>query len=462
MRAEHTTACARGWPLHLLGEQQDAAITLTLAPEPPVPLPRDFTGLGYEMSSVAPLGLLSAENGRYVRLVEQLGRHGVIRVGGIVADYTRYDANGTIAAEPKRTVLTQASLQQFGVFLRRTGWTAIWSVNFAQGTQEEAAEEARAVAAALGDRLQMFEIGNEVENYGRGEHPFRTPPYRYETYRGEYERWRGAMLRAVPEARFAAPDTASSIEWVERMATDAHGSVQLLTTHYYRNGQQRGTADQLMLPDDALEAKLIRLRTAARSSGIPWRMCETNSFYGGGRPGLSDTFLGALWTLDFMLLLARYGCAGVNMETGVNQLGFISSYSPVQDDGKGTQRAGVPYYGMLAFTEAARECTHVHAAVVPGGVAGLTAYALGDARRVRSVVLVNRGPVGCDVSLERLGLQRMRATRLTAPALDSTTDVRFGGGAVDADGAWKAVPAEMSPGERVAVGAGSAVVLRGE
>ena len=152
LRAAQTAACALATPLHLLGEQQGAAITLTLAPEPPVPLPRDFTGLGYEMSSVAPLGLLSAENGRYVRLVEQLGRRGVIRVGGIVADYTRYDANGTIAAEPKRTVLTQASLQQFGGFLRRTGWTAIWSVNFAQGTQDEAAEEARAVAAALDSR----------------------------------------------------------------------------------------------------------------------------------------------------------------------------------------------------------------------------------------------------------------------------------------------------------------------
>lgn len=71
---------------------------------------------------------------------------------------------------------------------------------------------------------------------------------------------------------------------------------------------------------------------------------------------MSDTFIGALWTLKVMLLLAQYGCAGVNMETGVNQLGFISSYSPIQDDTKGVNSAGVPYYGMLAFATAFADC----------------------------------------------------------------------------------------------------------
>ena len=67
---------------------------------------------------------------------------------------------------------------------------------------------------------------------------------------------------------------------------------------------------------------------------------------------MSDTMVGALWTLDYMLLLAQNGCAGVNIETGVNQLGFISPYSPIQDDLHGLNSAGVPYYGMLAFAEA--------------------------------------------------------------------------------------------------------------
>ena len=61
-------------------------------------------------------------------------------------------------------------------------------------------------------------------------------------------------------------------------------------------------------------------------------MCETNSFYGGGKDGVSNSFAAALWTLDYLLVLASYGCAGVNMETGVNHLGKISYYSPISDD----------------------------------------------------------------------------------------------------------------------------------
>jgi hypothetical protein len=159
-----------------------------------------------------------------------------------------------------------------------------------------------------------------VENYYRGKKPFRNAPYDYETYRKEYGDWRGAILKAVPRVGFAAPNTASSVAWVERMAADANGDVQLLTTHYYWNNQSRGSAEQLLVAPPRLKDILTRLRTASRQSGIPWRMCETNSFSGGGLPGVSDTFVGALWTLDFMLLLAQYGCAGVNIETGVNQL----------------------------------------------------------------------------------------------------------------------------------------------
>ncbi len=439
---------------------QSSAIALLLAKSAAVPLAADFTGLGYEMSSPARPGLLSAENVRYARLVKQLGVRGVIRVGGIVANYTRYEPDGTPKTEPKDTVMTRAALEQFAGFLRATGWTAIWSVNFAQGTLEEAVAEASAVAAVLGDRLQSIELGNEVEDIDKGAKPFRTPPYTFEKYRAEYARWRAALLAAVPGLRFAAPDTAHSTEWVEQMAAGAHGNVQLLTTHYYRGGQTKATAEQLQQPDPNLPATLARLRVAAQTSGIPWRMCETNSFFGGGRPGLSDTLLGALWTLDYMLLLAVSGCSGVNMETGVNQLGFISSYSPIQDDEHGVQSAGVPYYGMLAFAEAARGCTEVHAVDVPGETEGLTAYALGQSGRVRSVVVVNRGAVDRPVSCSSLGLRRAEKMELRGPSLESTSGVSFAGASVAADGSWRpGLPPDKGRGA-VMVKAGSATVLR--
>ena len=413
------------------------------------------------MSSVAPLGLLSADNHRYVRLVRGLGPEGVLRVGGIVANYTRYEPNGTIAADRENTVITRASLEQFAVFLTKIGWKAIWSVNFAQGSIDDAVAEARAVAGILGSRLLALEIGNEIENYARGAKPFRNPPYDYETYRSEYNQWHAAIFKAVPGVNFAAPDSASSVEWVERMAKDSHGDVQLLTTHYYRTGQRNGSAQQLLDPDPRLKDVLTRMRAASQASGIPWRMCETNSFSGGGLPGVSDTFIGALWTLDYMLLLAQYGCSGVNIETGVNQLGFVSSYSPIQDDGKGINSAGVPYYAMLAFAEAMKGCDQCLPVDIDAHGTNLTAYLIGTSARPRSVVLVNRDrSQDARVSVGELGLNRLSAMRMLSPAPDSKTGVTFAGVSVDASGAWKAREVEHIHDGRVTVPHMSAVVLR--
>ena len=60
-------------------------------------IPPGFTGLGYEISSVARPGLLNAQNSVYVQLVRTLGAQGVIRVGGNTADYASYSANGAAA-----------------------------------------------------------------------------------------------------------------------------------------------------------------------------------------------------------------------------------------------------------------------------------------------------------------------------------------------------------------------------
>lgn len=429
---------------------------------PPVRVPADFIGLGYEMSSVAPIGLLSKSNTRYLHLFGNLAPQGVLRVGGIVADYTRYNADGTIRTGIHDTVVTRQSLEQFAEFLRTTGWQSIWSLNFAQGTIAEAVEEARAVSSVLGSRLLALEIGNEVDAYGNGAHPFRPSPYTYETYRAEYSKWHAAITQAVPGAAFAAPDTTThAVGWDTRMAEDAHGDVQLLTTHYYRDSQQHGTAEELLTPDPKLAEQLMQMHAASQKSGIPWRMCECNSFFGGGRPGVSDTFVGALWTLDYMLLLASGGCAGVNMETGVNQLGFVSSYSPVQDDGHGVNFAGAPYYGMLAFATAFKGCGQAFPLHVAAQGQRVTAYALGSGGKPRAAVIVNRdASVEAKVSLTGLGLRSCTALRLTAPSADSKTGVQFGGAAVQDDGRWSAATAEPVRDGHVKVPAMSAVVLR--
>lgn len=453
-----SAALAFPWPAFGHAETGNE-LRLQLAGESPVEVPADFMGFGYEMLSVATPGLLSTGNHRYLELIRGLGSKGVLRVGGIVADYTRYAPDGTAMDDCKNTVITHRSLEEFAAFLRATGWTAIWSVNFAQGTIAQAVEEARAVSEALGSSLLAIELGNEVENYGRSQ-PFRPNPYTYETYRREFDEWHAAIVAAVPGVRFAGPDTAQSLEWVERMAKDADGKIQLLTTHYYRNGQRRGSAEQLLTTDPRLEDVLVHMRAASRQSAIPWRMCEINSFSGGGLPGVSDTFIGTLWTLDTMLRLAQNGCCGLNLETGGNQLGFVSSYSPIQDDGHGVNSAGAPYYGMLVFAQAFSGCDQLLPLKSDNSSEGVTAYAFGTGGKPFSAVIVNRSKAGVRVSVADLGIKQASVLRLTAPSAGSRTGVIFGSAAVDADGRWKLKSGEKLRDESVFVPAMNAVVLR--
>ena len=79
----------------------------------------DFVGLGYEISSIARSGLLSASNGVYTQLVRTLGRAGVIRVGGNTSDYASYSAKGKAVSVPKGTVVNRESLSSWVRFLMR-------------------------------------------------------------------------------------------------------------------------------------------------------------------------------------------------------------------------------------------------------------------------------------------------------------------------------------------------------
>jgi hypothetical protein len=169
---------------------------------------------------------------------------------------------------------------------------------------------------------------------------------------------------------------------------------------------------------------------------------------------------GALWTLDFMLLLAQYGCAGVNIETGVNQLGFISSYSPIQDNGRAVNTAVAPYYGMLAFAEAMAGCHEVLPTDFDAQGVNLTAYVLGDEGKPRSIVAVNRDMQDAHLSIADLRMGNLSALWMSAPSPDSKTDVTFGGASVDQDGRWKARSQERISNGAIIVPKMSAVVLR--
>ncbi|HEX4810919.1 MAG TPA: glycosyl hydrolase family 79 C-terminal domain-containing protein [Bryobacteraceae bacterium] len=429
-------------------------------------IPADFIGLGYEISSVARPGPLSGRNRTYVKLVQALGADGVIRVGGNTSDYSSFAPDGQAVSAPKATVVNDANLRELGAFLDATSWKLIWGLNLGSSTEQQVVEEARAVVAAVKDKLLAFEIGNEPDLFGRGS-AHRAKGYDYDDYMKEYRHYKTAIRAKVRNAPFAGPDVASATDWVTRFATDERNDLKLLTHHYYREcANPASTLDKLLHPDPKLAPELEKLRAASAASHVPYRICETNSFCGGGRPGVSDTFGAALWVLDFMFVLACAGAAGVNIETGVNQLGFISSYSPIVDDEHGTFSAKPEYYGMLAFAQAKQG----HAVIVDYDSAGvnLTAYAVLNDRNRLSVIIVNKdASSNADVRIAtNKRFLQATALRLTAPSLNSKDGVMLGGSGVLAQGEWKPRPVEHLPvqsGEcEIGVPAASAAIVKWE
>lgn len=185
---------------------------------------------------------------------------------------------------------------------------------------------------------------------------------------------------------------------------------------------------------------LERMRAASKSSGVPYRICETNSFSGGGRPGVSDTFTAALWALDYFCVLAWHGAGGVNLETGVNQLDFVSSYSPIADDRHNRYQAAPEYYGMLAFAEGCRG--ERVALSYDADAVNLTAYASVGADHVLRLAMVNKDEAtNADVRIATgSGTTSAQMLRLAAPSLESKTGVTLGGAVMDAGGVWRARP----------------------
>jgi hypothetical protein len=250
-------------------------------------------------------------------------------------------------------VVNDAVLKDLGGFLEATGWKLIWGLDLGKGSEADAIAEAQAVLSIAGKNLLAFEIGNEPDLFSGAKH--RPPGYSYDDWLAEYRRYKTALRGRFPGIPFAGPDAAGKTDWVTRFAADEGKDAVLLTQHYYREGQNpTSTIEKLLGPDPKLQPRLDQLSAVSKSSGLPYRICEVNSFSGGGRPGVSDTMAGALWVLDYMFTLAANGCAGVNMETGVNHRDFISSYSPIGDDEKGHYSAKPEYYGMLAFSLAGK------------------------------------------------------------------------------------------------------------
>jgi hypothetical protein len=336
-----TAACSvAAARLHAQG-QSKVQVALSIPKDTTGPhMPIDFVGLSYEVQQLADPSFFSAQNGGLIREFKALSSTGVLRLGGNTSEFAywkptpdspepKHPEVREVTGEPKAQyyAVTAEAVRNLAEFLQATGWTCLYGIGMGTNTPARAAEEAAFVAATLGNRLQYFQVGNEVDLFAR--HLRDPKTWSAKTYLEEWLTLARAIAARVPAAKFGMPDVVGAVSWLTEIA-DQWPSIQgppqvtTLTHHYYFGGP--ATNPDVNIPNLLKPATMQKVQntaniaTAAASRiGARVRMTEGNTCYRGGKPGVSDVFAAALWSADYSLLLASNDYSGINLHGGTGK-----------------------------------------------------------------------------------------------------------------------------------------------
>jgi hypothetical protein len=345
-----------------------------------------FVGLSYEKSSLCE-SLFSVSNADFLGLFQRLAP-GVLRVGGNSVDQSVWTANGPGGTKGQIAPSDVASL---AAFVKSAGWQCIYGVNLggaATGatTPALAAAEIAYAVQQFGSSLIGVEIGNECDGYGAPGSYF-AGTWSLAAFQQLWGQFRSAILAQTPGVSITGPASGSNVStWTVPFGQSVTRSdISHLSQHYYRGNGQASTATTatLLAPDPNLVNCLSILSAGARSIGIPYRISECNSFFGGGAQGVSDSAASALWALDFLFCCAKGGASGINFHGG-----GVSSYTPITNQPGSMFGARPEYYGMLLFTLAGQGAL-CQTEVSAGGL-NVTAYAIKNETGGMSLVVINK------------------------------------------------------------------------
>jgi hypothetical protein len=318
-------------------QESVAEISLTLGTAKTTTVPRDYLGFSCETAQLADPTFFDPGNRELVSLFQTLAPEGILRLGGNSSEFCwwKTSANDQPPELPESarrddnwmphefTAIEPIAVDNLAGFLEATGWKVIYNLNLGTGMPERDAEEAAYVARKLGKRLLYFQIGNEPEYYCNANNRLRAQDWNFDKYLTQWMTFAQAVIACVPEAKFGGPDVGSNAQWVIRFAREAPqelpGRIVACSGHYYVMGppdDPRATIERLLAPDRRVDRDVPRVISVAKENNIVYRMTEGNSCYRGGKPGVSNAFCSALWAADYLLKLASFGCAGVNLHGG--------------------------------------------------------------------------------------------------------------------------------------------------
>ena len=464
-----------------------AALNVSVAAGPTTAtLPQDFLGLSLETTALASPAL-TTDAPVLGNLLRGLGP-GLLRVSGASVDHTQWLIPPARLEPWSSATIGPSDLERLAALMRASGWRLLLGLNLGHLLRGALVEEARTASSLLGPSLAGVAIGNEPDIFTTaapapfrpllGGTPLRTRGWALDGFLAQSRSVREALAAGGVSVPVYGPETATET-WLTAYGAAEHVGLAALTPHLYplircRAGRPLAhgpTAGSLLSRAvAALEGRQVaRFMAAASGSGLPLRVDETNSVACGGQPGMSNTFASALWALDYSLIAASHGVAGLNFHGGLGPCarggGIISPwYSPLCTLPSGALSARPELYALLALR------TLEGSAFVPVSyrtAANVSVYALRAPDGTLHVVIDDmRVPPPRRHHRHAAPLPPLHVTlhvapsyqsasvvRLLAPGLDSREGVTLGGSSLRPDGTLPA-PAP-SP---VAGAAGSFVV----
>ena len=422
----------------------DVPVTVVVdTAKPGLTIPQDFLGISYEKTALLESHFMPG-NTVFVSLHRNLGQ-GILRLGGNKVELTRWQAATNPASLDKRAdrsaVIGPDTLDELYAFLKAIDWKCLHGLNLA-GNQPRASAGEAAYALKIGaGSVLAFEVGNEPNLYS--DHKLRQQGYDCATYLTEASAAIDVIRGQNPGVMLAGPATAfRNDHWFEDAVAGLKGRLAIATSHSYAlsggstnpKSNKFPDAANLLLPDTIARAMAMvdAHRLAAKAAGMRYRLAECNSVSNGGRAGVSDTFVAALWATDFLFSVAEHGADGMNFHCNFKP----DSYSPITwSKADGAYAVNPIYYAMLAFKEAGR------GRILPASVTGeanVTVHAaLGTDGKLR--LLLTNKDLGQEIAAHlSTGRTRGGMARLLAPGADARTGVTYGGSSVGIDGKWAA------------------------
>jgi hypothetical protein len=313
----------------------------------------DFTGFSYEKTHIMN-GSLTSNNTNMIALYKLLGSP-MVRVGANDVERCTWAGTGIAPSQPNgqpfNYKITTGGVDQFCGFLAATGSKAIYGVNFQLGNSTASAAEAAYVMSACPSSIVGIEIGNEPDKFGS-----------WADQTTDYEKFADAIL-AAPGALLVGPactskaDVTFAAPFADSITAKYPGKLALLSQHSYVAAANTSgcSVPNLQITTTQLTDIFDTIEAAATKNNLPgWRMDENNTCSGHGQQGVSDTFLSALWAIDYMFEVAKRGGSGINFHNGETGMdGTVPFYyEPIKENGGVVVQVQPEYYGMLLFTQA--------------------------------------------------------------------------------------------------------------